>query len=416
MIDEFDRLRSANPATSTTYEHGDLAAVARRAALPTPNAPTRFAQGFRLKIASAAMAATLLTSGGIVALESSSSPLPVLSLGAASSSTAPKSESLPTSGGLSDSKIAGGSQSAMRIWGTYEFTASDSLSSAPSQAPVYRVSGVSDGESLVINLAKTLGVFDAAVDVRVTDGYGGMPMKWYEYATDNGSISVTVSEQGATTWYFSSPAVVTPSDNSLNVNTLTKRELASWSNAVIDSLRFDLSLGDATYSIYGDQGSVSYQVLVDGIVTDMSVSLGFNNEGAVLWANGTVATFDRMGNYPLISETAGVDNLSTGSLYGGSPVAKSDDAAGWYGDSGELSSTDTETVVVPPVIKVLITSATVHLSTQQLTDESVWLIPTFSYSGTTTNEDGTTMESTWSTIAVDPDYLKVSVRPSPIVY
>ncbi len=416
MTNEFDRLRAANPATDATYEHGDLAAVARRAALPTPNAPTRFAQGFRLKMASAAMAATLLTSGGIVALESSSSPLPILSLGANSSSTAPKSESLPTPGGLSDSKIAGGSQSSMRIWGTYEFTASDSLSSAPSQAPVYRVSGVSDGDSLAIALAKALGVFDATVDVRVTDGYGGMPMKWYEYATDNGSISVTVSEQGATTWYFSSPAVVTPSDNSLNVNTLTKRELASWSNGVIDSLRFDLSLGDATYSIYGDQGSVSYQVLVDGIVTDMSVSLGFNNEGAVLWANGTVATFDRVGNYPLISETAGVDNLSTGSLYGGSPVAKSDAAAGWYGDSPELSSTDTETVVVPPVIKVLITSATVHLSTQQLTDGTVWLIPTFSYSGTTTNEDGTTMESTWSTIAVDPDYLKISVRPSPIVY
>jgi len=419
MTDEFDRLRAANPATSTTYEHGDLAAVARRAELPTPNAPTRFAQGFRLKMASAAMAATLLTSGGIVALESSSSPLPVLSLGAASSSTAPKSgslptksESLPTSGGLSDSKIAGGGDRVARFWGTYEFTASDSLSSAPSQAPVYRVSGVSDGDSLVIALAKALGIFDAAVDVRVADGYGGMPMKWYEYATDNGSISVTVSEHGATTWYFSSPAVATSSDNSLNVNTLTKRELASWSNAVIDSLRFDLSLGDATYSIYGDQGSVSYQVLVGGIATDMSVSVGFDNQGSVLWANGSVAMFDRAGNYPLVSERDGVDNLSSG----GGLVAMTDQVGGGAASSPVIPLAGSDDVLTPPVIKVLITSASVQLSTQQMTDGSVWLIPMYSYTGAATYEDGTTTESTWSTIAVDPAYLKISVRPSPIAY
>jgi len=412
MIDEFDRLRSANPATSTTYEHGDLAAVARRAALPTPNAPTRFAQGFRLKIASAAMAATLLTSGGIVALESSSSPLPVLSLGAASSSTAPKSESLPTSGGLSDSKIAGGSQSAMRIWGTYEFTAADSLSSAPSQAPVYRVSGINDSDSLVIVLAKALGIFDAAVDVRVTDGYGGMPIKWYEYVTDNGSISVTVSEHGATTWSFSSPGVATPSDYSLNVNTLTKRELASWSNAVIDSLRFDLSLGDATYSIYGDQGSVSYQVLVGGMTTDMSVSVGFDNQGSVLWANGSVATFDRAGNYPLISERDGVDNLSSG----GGLIRMSDQVGSGAASSSAIPLAGSDDVLTPPVIKVLITSATVQLSTQQMTDGTVWLIPIYSYDGAATYEDGNRIESTWSTIALDPAYLKISVRPSPIVY
>jgi hypothetical protein len=413
MIDEFDRLRSANPATSTTYEHGDLAAVARRAALPTPNAPTRFAQGFRLKIASAAMAATLLTSGGIVALESSSSPLPVLSLGAASSSTAPKSESLPTSGGLSDSKIAGGSQSAMRIWGTYEFTAADSLSSAPSQAPVYRVSGVSDGDSLAIALAKALGVFDATVDVRVTDGYGGMPMKWYEYVTDNGTISVTASENGATSWYFSSPSTGVSPDDALNVNTITKSEIDRWSSSLIDGLRFNLTLGDATYAVYGDQGNATYSVLVDGVVTDMAVSLSFDNTGKLLWANGTVGTFDRVGNYPLLSERDGVENLSSDTpveVAGGVASRDAIPALGTDSDAGSAA------VVKPPVIKVLITSAKVQLSTQQMSDGSVWLIPTYWYSGTATNEDGTTMESTWSTIAVDPDYLQISVGPSPIVY
>ena len=73
-------------------------------------------------------------------------------------------------------------------------------------------------------------------------------------------------------------------------------------------------------------------------------------------------------------------------------------------------------VVTPPVIKVLITSATVQLSTQQMTNGSVWLIPMYVYNGKATNQDGTTMESTWSTIAVDPAYLKISVRPSPIAY
>ncbi len=416
MTDEFDRLRAANPATDTTYTHGDLAAVARRAEMPTPNAPTRFAQGFRLKMASAAMAATLLTSGGIVALESSSTPLPVLTLGADSSSTAPKSSSLPTSGGLSDSKIAGGSQSTLRLWGSYEFSASDALSSSPGQAPVYRVSGVSDGKGLTIDLAKALGVFDAAVEIKVTDGDYGIPMTWYEYATDNGTISVTVSENGATSWYFSSPVTGVSSDDSLNVNTVTKRELASWSGAVIDGLRFDLSLGEPTYSIYGNQGSVSFQVFVDGIETDMAVSLSFDNQGTLLWANGSVATFDRVGNYPLISERDGVDNLSSGSMYGGGPGLKTGEVADGVASSDGMPDVQSDEVVTPPVIKVLITSATVRLSTQYMTDGSVWMIPTYSYNGTATNVDGTTTESTWSTIAVDPAYLKISVSPSPILY
>ncbi len=416
MTDEFDRLRAANPATNSTYMHSDLAAVARRAEMPTPNAPTRFAQGFRLKMASAAMAATLLTSGGIVALESGSSPLPVLTLGAASSSTAPKSESPLASGGTSDSKIAGGSQSSMRIWGTYVFSASDRLSSSPDQAPVYRVSGSSDPRGLTIDLAKALGIFDAAVEIKVTDGDFGIPMTWYEYTSDNVTISVTASEHGATTWSFWSPTAGVSSSDSLNVNTITKRDLASWSKDVIDGLRFDLSLGDAAYSIYGDQGSVSYQVLVDGIVTDMSVSLGFDNQGKVIWANGSVAKFDRVGNYPLISETAGVDNLSTGSLYGGGPVAMTDDVAGGVGSSDVIPVIGSDDALTPPIIQVLITSATVQLSTQQMTDGSVWLIPMYAYTGTATNEDGTTTESTWSTIAVDPAYLKISVSPTPIVY
>jgi len=414
MTDEFDRLRAANPATNTTYAHGDLAAVARRAEVPTPNAPTRFAQGFRLKMASAAMAATLLTSGGIAALESSSSPLPVLSLGAASPSTAPKSESLPTSGGLSDSKIPGGSQSSMRIWGTYEFSASDRLSSSPDQAPVYRVSGSSDPSGLTIDLAKALGIVDSAVAIKVTHGDFGIPTTGYEYATDHGTISVNAGRNGATSWYFSSPAAGVSSDSSLNVNTISKRELVSWSKDLIDSLRFDLALGDATYSIYGDQGSVSYQVLVGGIATDMSVSVGFDKQGSVLWANGSVARFDRAGNYPLISERDGVDNLSSG----GGLVPMTDQVAGGAGaaSSDVIPVVGSDGVLTPPVIKVLITSAKVQLSTQQMTDGSVWLIPLYSYTGTATNEDGTTMESTWSTIAVDPAYLKISVSPSPIVY
>jgi hypothetical protein len=81
-----------------------------------------------------------------------------------------------------------------------------------------------------------------------------------------------------------------------------------------------------------------------------------------------------------------------------------------------MPDVQSDEVVTPPVIKVLITSATVQLSTQQMTDGSVWLIPMYMYTGTATNEDGTITESTWSTIAVDPAYLKISVRPSPIAY
>ena len=129
-----------------------------------------------------------------------------------------------------------------------------------------------------------------------------------------------------------------------------------------------------------------------------------------------MATFDRVGNYPLISERDGVDNLSSDSRYGGAPIAKTDAVVDGVASSDEIPAVGSETVVTPPVFKVLITSATVQLSTQQMTDGSVWLIPTYTFNGTATNEDGTTTESTWSTIAVDPAYLKISVRPNPIAY
>jgi hypothetical protein len=286
---------------------------------------------------------------------------------------------------------------------------------APGQAPVYKVSGATDPNGLTIDLAKAVGIYDPSVAIKVSVGYGGIPVQWYEYVTDSGTISVTASENGATSWYFSSPSPVSSSD-ALNVNTVTKNELARWSNAVIDGFRLDMTFGDANYSIYGDQGSVNYPVLVDGVTTDISVSLSFDSNGTLLWANGSVATFDRVGTYPLISERDGVDNLASDT-----PVIGIDRIAGGVASSSAVplpggSDLSSDAVAAPPVIQVLITAAAIQLCTQQMTDGSVWLIPTYMYSGTATNPDGTTMESTWSTIAVDPTYLKISVRPSPIVY
>lgn len=106
-----------------------------------------------------------------------------------------------------------------------------------------------------------------------------------------------------------------------------------------------------------------------------------------------------------------MDNLSSGTMSGGGPVAMTDDVDGGAGTSDVIPVVGSDDVLTPPVILVLITSSTVQLITQQMTDGSVWLIPTYSYTGTATNEDGTTTASTWSTIAVDPAYLKISVVP-----
>lgn len=412
MPNEFDRLRAANPATDDSYNHGSLEAVASRAMRPSVSGAAKFAQGFRVKMASAAMAAALLTSAGIVAIESSSPSLPVLALGGTSAAATSDVAQSPTN------KLA--SPGAMMIWGTYQYKAASSLSDAPGIAPVYKVSGPASSEATVIALAKALGIYSSTIAVTSDSQIAPIASSRttnYSYSTDKGIVAITASEDGPTTWYFNVPAEPAVSGDSSE--SVSNADLARWSSALIDSLSFGMTLSDPTFNSWGASGSATYQVVVDGLTTDLSISLTFDANGSLQWANGTIATFDRVGNYPLISEHDGVANLGNGSApystHGG-PVMMYDTPAGSgvapaSGDESTAPGADVTTtteVPTPPTITVLLTDAKIQLSLQTLADGSSWLIPMYVYEGTSTYEGGASNPGTWSTIAVDPKYLEIT--------
>jgi hypothetical protein len=316
----------------------------------------------------------------------------------------------------------------MMIWGTYKYEAAASLSSAPGIAPVYKVSGPSDGESTTVALAKALGIYSSDVAVATDPSIvqmSAMRTTNLSYTTDSGTVSVTTNENGPTSWYFNVPW--TPSVSSDASGSVSDSDLARWSSELIDSLSFGMTLSEPKYNSWGASGTATFQVLVDGLTTDLSISLSFDSNGNLLWANGTVATFEHVGNYPLISERDGVANLAKASSnygYHGGPVMMYDtpDAAGVAPSAGSdpieptTNETTTTEVITPPTITVFLTDAKIQLSLQTMADGSSWLVPMYFYSGTSTYDDGAPSPGTWSTIAVNPDYLTITPAPGPIVY
>ena len=65
-----DRLRSADPVMNSSYHHADPAAMFARIVAQPRVAKVHFAQGLRLRVASAAAAAALVSVAGIAALQS----------------------------------------------------------------------------------------------------------------------------------------------------------------------------------------------------------------------------------------------------------------------------------------------------------------------------------------------------------
>ncbi len=420
MSNEFDRLRAANPATEGTYQHASLEAVAKRAERVSTSSSARFAQGFRVKMASAAMAAAMLTSGGILAIESSSPSLPILALEGTSPAASFDVRPAPSN------KLA--PSGSMMIWGTYKYEAASSLSAAPGIAPVYKVLGPSSIETTALSLAKALGIYSSGVSLKTEPQIAQMDSSRStnsSYTTDLGTLSLTANESGPTTWYFNAPWTTAVSSDSSG--SISDADISRWSKELIDALSFGMTLSEPTYNSWGTSGTATYQVLVDGHATDMSISLTFDANGTLQWADGTVASFEFMGNYPLISEHDGVTSLANAASKSSTPRGPvmmndtpktpiAEPSTGGETSTPATNETTTTEVLTPPTITILLTDATVQLSLQTLADGSSWLVPMYIYTGTSTFEDGASNTGTWSTIAVDPAYLKIEPAPGPIVY
>jgi hypothetical protein len=206
----------------------------------------------------------------------------------------------------------------------------------------------------------------------------------------------------------------------------------------------DLGYDVAAYEFesYADDWSayVTSYLLIDGIRSPLTLSVGYGAEGVLTWASGALATPQDAGAYPLVSVQAGIDRLNEEGGYwmgyygpAGAMVKAAADTA-VSGGSSEPAVPETvpsETVptdsllVDPPVcdpaagcVDTSLPPETVdvHLSGVQLgltmvwdVDGTVWLVPAYTFSAADGGE--------FTVIAVDEQFVTLpdpGLTPEPL--
>jgi hypothetical protein len=121
MSDYQDRLRAADPAAASNYEHPDTNAMISRIMAQAPRARRHVLRSFQLRMAGSVAIAAALAVGGIAALDGAAPSLAVFALAAPHShntkfgATTPSVSQVPTN-------------SMMRIYEEFNFTAGPDLS------------------------------------------------------------------------------------------------------------------------------------------------------------------------------------------------------------------------------------------------------------------------------------------------
>ena len=440
-----ERLSAANPVTSSAYVHSDLnGALARITAQPRV-AKVRFADGFRLKMGSAAAAAALVTVGGIATLTAVAPSLSVLALG--------QTHKLGATAAVPSTAIGGD----MRIWGSNHFIAGPDLTSGSSSAPAYIVAPPTDLTAASEQIASALSITGTPSETPTANG------SW-TIGADTNQVSFYVS-QGMLNWNYvaNSPVAVpgatgsagssgtsssgtpetTVPDPSTTTTTLDQSAYPTLGNdqALADA-QSDLNalgvadqLGTPIYSVYPDdtnqvnQTTVQLPWIVNGLDTGNSFWFTFDPSGTLLYANGQIASITAGPIYPVLSEVDAVAALQKQQDQFrpmlGLPVTAPSTAPSATGDTTTTTTTDgavsssTDTVPTPvstdtvpttdptpPVRDVTLVSATLGYQIYTLSDGSAALLAEYTF----TADDG----STWTVLAVDPQY--VSLQSSPMVF
>lgn len=443
MSDFNERLRAADPAAGTNYELRDSNAVMARIMTPPPRVRHHVLRSFQLRMAGAVAMASLLTVGGIAALENAGPALQVFALSATSTHQAK-----PAAANPGKFATAGLPTNMMRIYEEFNFTAGPGLSASAGSGAAYQLSFPTSGSAEDSRVAAIFGVSGAPVDVN-SDGtewsinntngdevdysnYGGVPEFDYNYFTPASSSSVISDVVGGNV----------PSHSTLESDVQNYLGQLGYGYQVVNpsfstETNVTSSPGQADVTTYEE--SVDYTVVVDGMTTDQNVSFTVDQNNSIVSANGPAFTTMPVVQYPLQSPVAAVTVLeaqqqglfSNGTHSGGpvepltAPTTTSPDGGGAVPPPTPAPGSDVTTTTTPsgpPIVNVTLDSDAVSLQSYVLTDNSVWLLPIYTFTGTVTNADGSTYTSTWSTIAVDPTYIQAPVSTgginpgSPILY
>jgi hypothetical protein len=195
-----------------------------------------------------------------------------------------------------------------------------------------------------------------------------------------------------------------------------------------------IDLGSYELETYADEwgANVTAYLTLDGIRTNVSVSVGFGAEGVVTWASGFLAAPQRGADYPRIGIEAAVQRLNDQSAgwaaYGpyegraAVDVAASTEVVPDTATPPDASTTPAQTdVMVDPVegvclddtgtectpgtievepVTVTLTNARPSLEQLWGTDDTIWLLPGYAFD----SADG----GIYSVLAVEDQYIEVA--------
>ncbi|HEY5009712.1 MAG TPA: hypothetical protein VIH73_01060 [Acidimicrobiales bacterium] len=430
-MNEFDeRLRAADPAAASSYEHPDTNAMISRIMTTAPRARRHVLRSFQLRMAGSVAVAAALTVGGIAALDGAAPSLSVFSLAAA----AKTGQGFQANNKVTPQDIRGG---PMRILLDYDFSAGPDLSTTPGSAAAYELTLPTSASAEASRIAGIFNVSGSPVDVNsdgqdftVTDPSGNfveyetydtVPQWSYSTAIPDAPNTDSTTSDGTTVTMPSQSTVEGDVQNYLGQlgygYQVTSPQFSTSNNVVT-------SPGQPTVTTNEEQAT--FNVTVDGQLTDQYLDFTVDQNNNVISADGPAFTAAPAVNYPLQSAAAGVSVLeaqqqaefseSAGAGSGASLTPSNSTAPVTPPVStpgvNDTTTTDPTTSTTIPVVDVTLDAETVSYATFQLTDGSVWMLPIYNYTGLVTNTDGSSYTGTWSTIAVDPTYIQVPTSSS----
>ena len=380
MSDVTERLAAADPVAAAPYEHPDLTTMTSRITANRPLRPGELLRVFRLRMAAAISATTIVMVGAIAALQSLVPSLAVLTIGSV---------------GKYATSMATAPNTAMLITAWYHFIAGPAIDGAASSAPIFALSVPGDATVEAARIAKAFSVtgpplaqHDVAGSVVVASGSGvtvryqvsaGMPQWTYANGTQAPPMVVQGSSAGSGVTL-----------------TLTGRTFDGAAQRYLDRLGFNYDVGSPRVSWTSDPNLpvtaqppldrqvITFDVSVAGTPTGLSVSFMFDPSGKLLWATGPDFGLSNSTVYPLSSPRSAIAALS--SQQTGSATA---------GASG------------PKQTDITLMSEQLSLRPFELADGTEWLLPTYLFS---TLASGPT--SKWWIVAIDPRYLRSDSTPT----
>jgi hypothetical protein len=376
MSDFQERLVAADPVAGHPYAHHDPEAMFSRIVTQHRVGRDGVLRAFKLKMAGAVTMASLVTAGGIAVLQSAVPGIPVLAFASAGSQK--------VSSALQFAVTA----APLRVHEEFNFATRPDLASTSSTGNAYRLEVPTNSSAEVDRVGS---IFRSA-------------------GPSSPFVSISYVSAGVPQWTYRNNSTVAPSSRS---SLASPALIDKTARGYVRRLDYGYAITHPQYSSSKNQQSVSYDVVVDGVVTEQGVRFTFGSNFVLAFATGPAFTIGSTVAYPLQSPLAGVDVLndqqlgeiasSSGSARGLGPPRSTTSPA----PTGSLSPTTPDR---PPVIHVTLHSVVTTLHSVVLTNGTTWLVPDYVYTGTV---NGTTSSGTWSTIAIDPSYVKLPVSKGP---